>query len=597
MKRKEIVLIKETKQNEFVQKIMDSIAPFLAIHSGDRVAIKINLSGSKEIYANTHYETVESLIQYLREKFAISQITVVEGSDGAYFSSKTTWDIFYKFKYKEVETAGRQAGRPGRTAPRAHPGGRDHQRAAAGELLPFPRRLPTFRSCRPRRTIFFPVSLSIPNLVGFVKPEQRVLMFGASAQEMKRINFFQSEKYFQLVQFANRNFVALLKQIPPSLVLIDGLYGMEGKGPIKGSPVFHGFAIASEDAVAADALATHVMGFNPDDVPYLDLAYREGLGNSRWQNIIGIDPMQVKFPYRPHPLFQRQRKWREARGRAQGENPPAQGAAGDTMKETLRQRIAALKSGELSEKAFHAYLRNFPFSNETHIKLDFHRQLRRGIPEVIFGQGKSMEQLRRIVGKFAEVGEDMLITRIDERTIPRVEKGFSPTCVTMARPASSPADRDPKAVNKGKILVLSAGASDESVAEEAYVSSLYLGNRTDKEYDVGVACLARILSLQKKLNAYAVIIAVAGMEGALPSVVAGLTSTPVIAVPTSVGYGSQFRRPVGPAVHAQFLRRRHLGGQHRQRLRRRLPGHPDQPEAFLNVSQTWTILPRWVPGQ
>jgi uncharacterized protein (DUF362 family) len=147
-------------------------------------------------------------------------------------------------------------------------------------------------------------------------------MFGASAQEMKRINFFQSEKYFQLVQFANRNFVALLKQIPPSLVLIDGLYGMEGKGPIKGSPVFHGFAIASEDAVAADALATHVMGFNPDDVPYLDLAYREGLGNCRWQNIIGIDPMQVKFPYRPHPLFQRQRKWREARSRALGENRP-----------------------------------------------------------------------------------------------------------------------------------------------------------------------------------------------------------------------------------------------------------------------------------
>ena len=179
----------------------------------------------------------------------------------------------------------------------------------------------------PKTHNIFPVSLSIPNLVGFVKPEQRVLMFGASAQEMKRINFFQSEKYFQLVQFANRNFVALLKQIPPSLVLIDGLYGMEGKGPIKGSPVFHGFAIASEDAVAADALATHVMGFNPDDVPYLDLAYREGLGNNRWQNIIGIDPQQVKFPYRPHPLFQRQRKWREARSRAQaaGGEPPAQG--------------------------------------------------------------------------------------------------------------------------------------------------------------------------------------------------------------------------------------------------------------------------------
>jgi uncharacterized protein (DUF362 family) len=321
MKRKEIVLIKETKQNEFVKKIMDSIAPFLAIHAGDRVAIKINLSGSKEIYANTHYETVESLIQYLREKFAINQITVVEGSDGAFFSSKTTWDIFYKFKYKEVELQGARL---------ANLDELPHENILEVETINGPQqvnfcRFPTdylISVVPPKTHNIFPVSLSIPNLVGFVKPEQRVLMFGATAQEMKRINFFQSEKYFQLVQFANRNFVALLKQIPPSLVLIDGLYGMEGKGPIKGSPVFHGFAIASEDAVAADALATHVMGFNPDDVPYLDMAYREGLGNSRWQNIIGIDPLQVKFPYRPHPLFQRQRKWREARSRAQaqGEN-------------------------------------------------------------------------------------------------------------------------------------------------------------------------------------------------------------------------------------------------------------------------------------
>jgi uncharacterized protein (DUF362 family) len=140
-------------------------------------------------------------------------------------------------------------------------------------------------------------------------------MFGASTQEMKRINFYQSEKYFQLLQFANRNFIALLKQIQPSLVIIDGLYGMEGKGPIKGSPVFHGFAIASEDAIMADALATHVMGFSGDDVPYLALGYNEGLGNNHWQNNIGVDPQMVKFPYRPHPLFQRQRKWREANSR------------------------------------------------------------------------------------------------------------------------------------------------------------------------------------------------------------------------------------------------------------------------------------------
>ncbi|MBN2345173.1 MAG: DUF362 domain-containing protein [Candidatus Aminicenantes bacterium] len=317
MKRKEIVLIKETKQNEFVKKIMDAIAPFLGLRAGERVAIKINLSGSKEIYANTHYETVESLIDYLRERFSVGSITVIEGSDGAYFSSKSTWEIFYKFKYKEVELHGAQLGDLDELP---------HEHELTVETISGPRQV---HFCRfpadylisvvpPKTHNIFPVSLSIPNLVGFIRPEERVLMFGASAQEMKRINFFQSDKYFQLVQFANRNFVSLLKEITPSLVLIDGLYGMEGKGPIKGSPVFHGFAVASEDAVAADALATHVMGFHPDDVPYLELAFRQGLGNNRWQNVIGVDPQQVKFPYRPHPLFQRQRKHRESHGRPAG---------------------------------------------------------------------------------------------------------------------------------------------------------------------------------------------------------------------------------------------------------------------------------------
>jgi hypothetical protein len=209
------------------------------------------------------------------------------------------------------------------------------------------------------------------------------------------------------------------------------------------------------------------------------------------------------------------------------------------MKQTLRRRISDLRAGRESERDFLAFLQNFPFSNETHIKLDFHRRLRRGIPEVIFGQGKSAEQLQRIVKKFSEVGEDILITRIDRERFAALSKDF-PDLRYHAAARIITSVRQPRIKNKGKILVLSAGASDEKVAEEAYVSSLYLGNHTDREYDVGVACLARILSLQKKLNRYSVIIAVAGMEGALPSVVAGLTSTPIIAVPTSVGYGANF---------------------------------------------------------
>jgi uncharacterized protein (DUF362 family) len=323
MKRKEIALIKETREKVFVYSIMDTIAPHLSLKPGQSVGIKINLSGSKEIYANTHYESVEALITYLREKLGITSISVMEGSDGAYFSGKSTWDIFYKFKYKEIEIKGTRL---------INIDDLPHDQTITVDTISGPHDVSFARSpvdylislVPPKTHNIFPVSLSIHNLIGFVKPDERVFMFGASEHEMKRINFFHSEKYFDLVRHANRNFVNLFRQIQPSLALVDGLYGMEGKGPIKGSPVFHGFAIACEDAIQADAMATYVMGFNVDDVPYLNLAYQEELGNSQWQNVIGIDPKIVRFPYRPHPLFHRQRKWNNSHNaqRQGGGQPP-----------------------------------------------------------------------------------------------------------------------------------------------------------------------------------------------------------------------------------------------------------------------------------
>ncbi len=209
------------------------------------------------------------------------------------------------------------------------------------------------------------------------------------------------------------------------------------------------------------------------------------------------------------------------------------------MKEALRRKLRALRRGELSEGDLLAFLGNLPFSAEGRIKLDFHRRLRRGVPEVVFGAGKSLAQLRRIVAKFAEVGEDLLVTRLEPERFQALRPEFP---FLRYHPAAGIAASGPwpKPSRRGRVLVLSAGASDERVAEEAYVSSRHLGNPTDREYDVGIACLARVLSLRPRLDRAAVIIAVAGMEGALPSVVAGLTATPVIAVPTSVGYGAHF---------------------------------------------------------
>jgi len=308
MRRKEIVLTKETRKKEYVKKVMDAIAPHLNLKSYYKVAIKINLSGQREIYANTNYETVESLIFYLKENFGVRDISVVEGSDGAYYSNKTTWEIFYKFRYKEVELNG---------ANLVNLDELPHDYTLGIRTLAGSREV-NYTKCEadylisvvpPKTHNIFPVHLSILNMIGFIKPEDRIYVYGACNSELKKINCFKNERMIQLLENGGKNFARLVKEIPPSLTLIDGLFGMEGKGPIKGSPVFHGFAIASEDTVLADSLTTYIMGFEVDQVPYLIYAYQEGVGNNRWQNIIGVDPSQVKFPYRPHPLFPKQKLW------------------------------------------------------------------------------------------------------------------------------------------------------------------------------------------------------------------------------------------------------------------------------------------------
>ncbi len=208
------------------------------------------------------------------------------------------------------------------------------------------------------------------------------------------------------------------------------------------------------------------------------------------------------------------------------------------MKE-IKEKLNLFKAGNLSELEFLKFLEHFPYKDLGDIKLDFHRQIRRGLPEVIYGSGKSVDQLRKIISKFKEIDEQVLATRIDAKKYAKLKSHFSDLRYhEKARIVTL--NKEPDVKHNGHILVLSAGSSDEPVAEEAYVSARYLGNQVQKEYDIGVACLSRVLDLREKLNDFSVIIVVAGMEGALPSIVAGLTSTPLIAVPTSVGYGANF---------------------------------------------------------
>jgi len=317
MKRREIALVKESRRKYLLPSLMDLIREHLSIPENAHVAIKVNLSGSKEIYANTSYEAVATLVEYLHKNFRPVKISVIEGSDGAYFAQRSTWDIFYKFKYREIEFLGAEL---------VNLDELEHDQKLIVETISGEKEIFYTRfkcdyliSLSPPKTHnILPVFLSVPNLIGFVRAGQRSMVFGASSEEMKRINFSNSEKFFYLNLYANRNFLRLLNQIKPNLAIIDGLYGMEGRGPIKGSPVFHGFAVASEDFIQADSLAIFLMGFNSADLDYLELGYQHSIGLNRWQNVLGADYQTVKFPYRPHPLYFRQKKAKEYSSQLKG---------------------------------------------------------------------------------------------------------------------------------------------------------------------------------------------------------------------------------------------------------------------------------------
>lgn len=183
--------------------------------------------------------------------------------------------------------------------------------------------------------------------------------------------------------------------------------------------------------------------------------------------------------------------------------------------------------------------RDAPYENLEFARIDHHRAVRQGMPEIVFGQGKTPAQIATIAERIISRGHTLLITRAEPAAWEAV-RAVVPTAVWHegARIIASPAVPPPEAA--GTVLVLTAGTSDLPVAEEAAVSAEVMGNRVDRVYDVGVAGLHRLLDQRSRLDSAAVLIVIAGMEGALPSVVGGLVRGPVIAVPTSIGYGASF---------------------------------------------------------
>ncbi len=206
----------------------------------------------------------------------------------------------------------------------------------------------------------------------------------------------------------------------------------------------------------------------------------------------------------------------------------------------LREVLEQVSSGELSTADAFERMRTLPFEDLGFAKIDHHRSLRNGIPEVVLAEGKTPGQIAEIASRMWAAGSDILITRLaSEVSVAVLEAVPELTYHELARLAVVRKDSTPKP-GLGVVVVVAAGTSDLRVAEEAAITVEYMGNPVERVYDVGVAGIHRLFAHRDLLQRARVLIVVAGMEGALPSVVGGLVDRPVIAVPTSVGYGASF---------------------------------------------------------
>jgi NCAIR mutase (PurE)-related protein len=205
----------------------------------------------------------------------------------------------------------------------------------------------------------------------------------------------------------------------------------------------------------------------------------------------------------------------------------------------LLELLSSVERGELSVEGALDRLTNLPFEDVGHARIDHHRALRSGLPEVIYAAGKIPQQTAEIFSRMAAAKSDVLATRADEATaelvlqsVPQAVHHPIARCISLRQSTTEPL---------GKIAVLCAGTSDLPAAEEAAVTAELFGTAVTRFYDIGVAGLHRLLAVREQLRDASVVIVCAGMEGALPSVVGGLVGAPVIAVPTSVGYGASFQ--------------------------------------------------------
>ncbi|MDI6889947.1 MAG: nickel pincer cofactor biosynthesis protein LarB [Thermodesulfovibrionales bacterium] len=199
----------------------------------------------------------------------------------------------------------------------------------------------------------------------------------------------------------------------------------------------------------------------------------------------------------------------------------------------IKKILESVKSGKLSVNAAFNRFKHLPYEDLSFAKVDHHRHIRQGIPEVIFAEGKKVEDVIAIARSMYRKSKKLLITKVSKEIYDALKIKDA-----VFYPSSGTISVGGEKKRKGHILILSAGTSDIPVAEEAEVTASFLGSRVEGIYDVGVAGIHRLVDIKKSIDSAKVIVVVAGMEGALPSVVGSFTDKPIIAVPTSIGYGT-----------------------------------------------------------
>ena len=206
-------------------------------------------------------------------------------------------------------------------------------------------------------------------------------------------------------------------------------------------------------------------------------------------------------------------------------------------RDTLKKLLQQVRSGRISVADAAERMRHFPLEELGFASIDTHRALRRGFPETVYGPGKSVEQIVAIVSKLHAAGQTALVTRVGPEAHAAVAARH-PKAEYHPEARALVLRSGPRRRGRPGVVVITAGTTDIGVAEEAALTAELMGERVRRVYDVGIAGLHRLLSHRETLTTANVVVAVAGMEGALPSVVAGLVDCPVVAVPTSIGYGT-----------------------------------------------------------